>query len=284
MNSTHVMKFSDQYLVHRYSLIHFNFFIKYAQVAGIKVDVVTPTDEIFVSDDKLIFSCTINDQQIIVDYADHSSKNWQTDYPGIPYFKFQTNMPVPDGCIPLGPPMVGVKRTGTKGATLREYLRTKENYNYQPGHLILCKQLPNGAATERRHHVHQLLQDNFYSVDVTADHNQEEFWLAHQHCLAAVCVPGATNNMVDRGHAELLGLGVCTISPKLHTVFPWHNQLVPDTHYIQCRDDYSDLVDILQWLVVDTSRSKLIGRQAQQFYESYYTPQQYWNWILENLK
>lgn len=278
-----LLRFPRESETHRYNLIHFRFFVQYAKIAGIDVELVDSDDRVFIAGDHLVFSCTVNDQQIIVDYADHSTKNWSHHYPGIPYFKFQTTTKNPAELIPLGPPMVGVKRHGTKGATVREYNQIRYHYDYQPGSAVLCKQLPNGAATERRNLVHQLLTDNFDDVDVTADSDQIDFWRAHERCLVAVCVPGATNNMVDRGHIELMGLGVCTVSPELYTVFPKRKSLTPGRHYIRCRDDYSDLVDIIRSLQDDPSKSLDVGKRARRFYEKCYTPQKYWEWIVENL-
>lgn len=278
------LKFPNGYLGHKYGLIHFHFFVQYAKIAGINVELVKHDEHVFISEDQLIFSCTINDQQVIFDYADHSTRNWKSFYPDIPYFKFQSTLTSPKDLIPLGPPMVGVKRVGSKGATVREYNHMKYRYEYKPGTAVLCKQLPNGAAVERRNHVHQLLTENFSNVDTASNCNQLDFWRLHETCLAAVCVPGATNNMVDRGHMELIGLGVCTISPKLQTVFPNNQTLKPGKHYIQCQDDYSNLVEIIQGLQRDPSLAAKIGRNARKFYEKFYTPEKYWEWIARNIK
>lgn len=277
------LKFPAESKDHKYNLIHFRFFVQYAKLAGIEVDLVPSDDRVFIAQDHLVFSCVVNDQQIIIDYADHSTRNWQNLYPGIPYFKFQTTEKNPRSIIPLGPPMVGVKRKNTQGATMREYNHVRYHYAYEPGTAILCKQLPNGAAVDRRNHVHQLLRENFLDVDVDSNSDQIGFWQAHERCLAAVCVPGATNNMVDRGHIELMGLGVCTVSPELTTLFPGRQCLIANRHYIKCADDYSDLVSILKRLESNPAICRRTGANARRFYEKNYTPQQYWKWILENL-
>jgi hypothetical protein len=275
--------FPIEYKQHKYKLIHFDFFIQYAKHAGINVELVDSNDTVFISDDKLIFSCTFNGKQFIVDYADHSYKNWISDFDNIPYFKFQTTISNRIG-IPLGPPMVGVKKQGSKGATLTEYFTCRNSFNYVPGYKILSKQLPNGAATDRRNYVHQILLDKFNnSVDIDANDDQIDFWKLHETCLVSVCVPGATNNMVDRGHIEQIGLGVCTISPYLTTLFPGNTELTPGTHYIQCKDDYSDLIQIIEELQRDKGLSKYIGDNAKRFYNTFYTPSIYWKWIVENL-
>jgi hypothetical protein len=278
-----LLKFPLESETHKYNLIHFRFFLQYAKIAGAEVEMVPADDRVFVSNDHLVFSCVVDDQQVIIDYADHSTRNWQHLYPGLPYFKFQTTKNNKGDIIPLGPPMVGVKRAGTRGATMREYNHVRYHYDYQPGTAILCKQLPNGAAVDRRRHVHQLLKENFSDVDVDADCDQMDFWRQHENCLAAVCVPGATNNMVDRGHIELMGLGVCTVSPELRTLFPQRKQLTAGHHYIQCADDYSDLVEILKKLEKNPAICRRIGANARRFYERYYTPEKYWQWIRKNL-
>jgi len=277
------MQFPADSESHKYNLIHFRFFLQYAKIAGVEVELAPTSKNVYIPQDQLVFSCMINDQQVIVDYADHSSRSWKKYYPDVPYFKFQTQIKDVGDHIPLGPPMVGVKRIGTKGATMREYNHVKYHYDYRPGTQILCKQLPNGAALERRNQVHTLLRKAFPASDISADCDQMDFWKMHETCLAAVCVPGATNNMVDRGHIELMGLGVCTVSPRLDTVFPHHQQLVPGKHYIKCQDDYSDLLEILTELQKFPERCKEVGNNARQFYDEYYSPQKYWNWILENL-
>ena len=280
----HKMRFARESQDHKYNLIHFRFFVQQAKMAGIEVDMVESDDRVFVRNDQLLFSCTVDDQQIIVDYADHSTRNWKAQYPDVPYFKFQTTINSPDDHIPLGPPIVGLKRKGTKGATMREYNFARAHFKYQPGSRILCKQLPNGAALDRRNMVHDLLKNNFSDIDIDANTSQIDFWKMHETCLASVCVPGATNNMVDRGHMELLGLGVCTVSPELHTIFPYRKSLVPGKHYIKCADDYSDLVQILQDLARNPATGRRIGMAARKFYEKFFAAEHYWKWILRNLK
>jgi hypothetical protein len=276
------LKFPIEYRTHKYSLIHFNFFLHYAKAAGVNIELINSTDTVYIADDKLIFSCLINDQQIIFDYADHSTRTWAQDFPNLKYFKFQTTTSNTE--IPLGPPMVGVKMYGTKGATVREYLELKNRFKYTPGSSVLCKQIPNGAAIERRNYVHSLLKENFKDIDISTGENQINFWLKHENCLAAICVPGATNNMVDRGHIELVGLGVCTISPELYTLFPWGKKLQPNVEYLMCNDDYSNLVDIIKFLQNTPVRAKEVGINAKHFYDKFYHPIKYWRWIMENIK
>ena len=282
-NST--LLFPKEYVEHKYSLIHFSFFIQYAKISGLNVELVESTDTVFLSDDKLIFSCMIDNKQVIFDYADHHYRNWKSLFDDIPYFKFQTTADTSDGVFSLGPPIVGSKIKGSKGATMREYMQMRKTFDYSPTKKILSKQLPNGAATERRQYVHQMLQDAFGGrVDTDVDCDQWDFWKMHEGALASVCVPGATNNMADRGQTELIGLGVCTISPEIKTIFPYNKKLKPNYHYIKCKDDYSDLVDILNQLSKTPEKAIQIANRARKFYELYYTPESYWKWIIRCLK
>lgn len=278
------LRFPKTYVNHRYSLIHFSFFIQYAKISGIRVELVEPSDTVFLGEDELLFSCEVDGKQIIVDYADHHYRDWKQLYKDIPYFKFQTTDDKTKDVISLGPPIVGSKIKGSKGATMREYMRAKAAFEYSPGSMVLSKQIPNGAATKRRKRVHSMLEEAFgENVDIKVNCDQIDFWKMHETAIASVCVPGATNNMADRGQTELLGMGVCTISPEIKTIFPYNKKIRDNYHYIQCNDDYSDLVEIVQTLYDNPKRSIRIGKNAKRFYEKYYSPEVYWKWIVKSV-
>lgn len=280
-----ILKFPANYTSHRYSPIHYSFFLQYAKVAGVEIQLVNPNRKIFIPPkDQLFFSCTINDQQVIFDYADHSTRNWKDLNPDVKYFKFQTTANNPPEMIPLGPPMIGLMKMGPIRASLDDYNQLRRSFKYQPGQRVLCKQNPYGNALERRRLVRSMLTQAFNkATDISHDTPQIEFWKAHERCLVSVCVPGATNNMVDRGQMELMGLGVCTVSPRLDTLFPHYQHLIPDTHYIQCADDYSDLVEKIKELQQNKQLCREVGNNAQKFYDQYFSPIKYWNWIEMNL-
>lgn len=278
--------FPKEYVDHKYSLIHFAFFLQYFKISGVNVELIDSTDTVFVCDDKLIFSCVLNDKQFIVDYADHHYKNWKQQFENIPYFKFQTTSEKNNDIISLGPPIVGAKIKNLKGATMREYMHMRNHFEYVPdNNKILAKQLPNGAATERRNYVHQLLLNSYGDeVDTNVDCDQWQFWEMHKNALVSVCVPGATNNMADRGQTELFGLGVCTVSPEIKTLFPYNKQPTPNYHYIKCKDDYSDLINVINKLKKNPERTIRVAANARRFFEKYYTPEVYAKWILREIK
>lgn len=159
---------------------------------------------------------------------------------------------------------------------------------------ILMKQRSYGDAVERRDNVRSMLVNEFEElVDTKHDDGQEEFWLKGSECLVSVHVPGRCNNMLDRAQFQLMGLGVCTISPLLPEIF----QNIVDSfgdpvkahplnfseplegytgtggcQYIRCRDDYSDLKDIIQWCRRHRETCKGIGVCAKEFFQATATP------------
>jgi hypothetical protein len=253
------------------------------EVSGARVLFVDTSESVFVHPVHLVFSCIINDHQVIVDYSDHDYRNWVSEYPDLTYFKYQTSPTSHSGIIPLGPPMAVTHLPDIIRSSLREYMELRESFSYNTGSTILNKQLPYGNATKRRSHVQQILTQSFKNVDIEARCHQYDFWKMSEHCLVSVCVPGATNYMVDRGHMEMIGLGVCTVSPRLTTLFPYYRSLIPGIHYIECADDYSDLASIIEHLRNNKSICQQVGKNAREFYETSYHPRVYINWILSNL-
>ena len=279
-----VQEFCQDYVNHKYNRIHFSFFLQTARMAKISLNMVPADATVFVPDDALIWSCRIDGQQVIFDYSDHYYRDWRSRWPDLPYFKFQKTSGSAQDVWPLGPPMVGGKRRGVEISTLQRYYTIRRQFRFDPKDLITCKQQPNGAATERRNQVHSMLRKEFQNIDVNSNSHQETFWRVHESCLASVCVPGANNNMVDRGHMELLGLGVCTVSPRLDTLFPGHRVLEPGVHYLQCADDYSDLCSILRDLTANPQQAKQVGLNARKFFDKTYIPVHYWAWIMSQLE
>lgn len=268
----------------KYYPAHYYFFIEYARLAGISLKVSTDSPAVFAGRktiDDPVFSCTINGRQAVFDFSDFA--DWDLSVPGVKYFKFQAQGKLNPHVIPLGPPMIGTVFTRIR-SSVTAYMTLRDSFRYSPGTVIINKQSPYGNALDRRRLVKQILAENFQHSDISnGKGRQYDFWKSHEHALLAVCVPGATNNMVDRGHMELIGLGVCTVSPRLDTIFPWHKLLEPGVHYLQCKDDYSDLADIIRDAEANKDLCKDIGNNAREFFNKYYTPTKYWQWILENM-
>lgn len=272
MNS---LMFPFSYSNHRYKKIHFSFFISYLKEAKIKLIL---DSSLKAPEKELYFEAYYKGKKFIVDYADHFTRNWYKNS-DTPYFKFQTSHESIKEAIPLGPPIISTFRHGCR---LDLYNRIRSQFKYTEPNTMFNMQIPNGAALKRRKDVQKALKKKYGHNSIAIKRKQEDFWMSHKKAIA-VCVPGAVNNMVDRGHMELIGLGVCTISPDLYTEFCYNKKLVPNEHYIQCKDDYSDLHDIIDDTLRNPKLALEIGSNAKEFFDSYYTPEKYWEWIESNL-
>lgn len=151
------------------------------------------------------------------------------------------------------------------------------------GNTILNNQRISGGAIERRTIVAKILATHFGS-DLDRDlTSQMDFWDKFNRCLVSVCVPGYCNNMVDRGHLQSLAFGVCTISPNLPEIFPFDRTLVPNQHYIRCNDDYSDLIEKIEWCKNNREKCIQIGKEAKTWFLSTCTPEYLLKWILSHI-
>lgn len=266
--------FPSSYVYHRYKKIHFSFFLEYVS----KNKKVVLDSSLQAPKNELYFEASYKGKTFVVDYSDHFTRNWHKN-DNMPYFKYQKSDESIKSSIPLGPPIVA---TFKKGCRLNLYHQIKNRFEYKLPTRVLNMQIPNGAALKRRSDVQKRLKKEYGHASMNIKTRQEDFWMAHNNAVA-VCVPGATNNMVDRGQMELMGLGVCTISPALKTQFCYNKKLVPNEHYLLCKDDYSDLHDIIDNALAYPKTSVEIGKNAKHFFESYYTPEKYWQWIVSNL-
>lgn len=251
--------------------------IETAKAAGINVIFTDTNDKVYTASDTLL-SCLLDDKQIVFDYIDWDFVVYAEKYSNIPYFKSHhlNDGYSLDNTYAIGPVML------YPNSTIKQYLQTHDTFNYKcSNNIIKSKQIPSGNALKRRRDIQALLKNNFKGVDVNPYTPANEFWSDHENCLASVCVPGASNNILDRGQMELMCLGVCTISPNIPTKISWDKELIPDVHYLQCKDDYSDLINILKWCMENRERCEKIGNHAKELYSLYLTPTKYWEWIIK---
>jgi len=114
-------------------------------------------------------------------------------------------------------------------------------------------------------------------IDVAID-PQEMFWQKASRCLVSVHVPGSYRHSLDRGQHQLMGLGVCTISPEL-----WTSTLGErperDVHYVGCRDDLSDIPARVEWRRNHREECAAIGRRAKEFFTAHSTPEAIWSYV-----
>lgn len=135
--------------------------------------------------------------------------------------------------------------------------------------VILNNQKPYGDAIERRNTIREILVDYNVDYSITA---QSAYWYKIKHCLVSLHVPGRNNNMLDRGQLQLMALGCATISPYLPEVLPRYQLLNPGEHYIQCKNDYSDLTNIIEWCRNNREKCVEIGRNARALFLKYFMP------------
>jgi hypothetical protein len=119
-----------------------------------------------------------------------------------------------------------------------------------------------------------------YNVDYTLT-DQVDYWKKINGCLVSVHVPGFNNNILDRAQLQLMGFGCCTISPKLPELLPGYVPLVPGTHYLECKGDYSDIPSIIDWCKSNRDECIDIGLNAKGLFMNHCTPEVLTLWIKE---
>jgi len=150
------------------------------------------------------------------------------------------------------------------------------------GSWVSSRQRCHYGAKERRERVQRLLADNLPAVR-TEIIGQAQYWGEAAACLCAVFVPGARNDMLDRAMGQYMALGCCCVAPPLLTLLPWNERLVPGEHYVVCRPDYGDLLDVIAWCDLHRKRCVEIGRAAKDLFLRAGHPRAVWSWVRECL-
>ena len=146
---------------------------------------------------------------------------------------------------------------------------------------VLNNQAPAGNAIERRNYVKGLLTQTYGNGLDAERHGKEEFYKLINNASAIVCVPGARNNMLDRGQGQQMFFGACTISPKLVTTLSYNKKLIAGTHYVECKPDYSDLIEKVEWVRSNRDKAIEIGKAARELFLQTSTPEKQIEWINE---
>jgi hypothetical protein len=283
--------FPANYIRHRYANIHFMYYIVSAQTAGIAVELVPPSDTVWVGmvDNECRqpnISCELDGDQIIIDFMDHVHADDSSAYHTIPYFKAQydPNKNTNSNCFPVGP-IYATQFNNNEFQQYHEYLTKHKPAN--PGGVISNRQRIHGSvsARERRLAARQLLLTACGTrVDVPTSSDVYElsitnYWKRLMDCFIAVCIPGASINSFDRNQMECMGLGVCTISPELHIQLAGGVTPLPGVHYVKCANDFSDIAEVIRWCDLNTLQCEHIGNNAKQLFVTYGTPAAVWSWI-----
>lgn len=216
------------------------------------------------------FIVTINGEDFFFDHADYSSIEGANL--GLRTFKFHVYSESAN-VIPFSPVSFN---------DWDKYYNLSDGLEYNGVGYITSRQRPYAGALQRRTDVQKLLKKHF-SVQ-TGVIEQESYWREVPRILTSVFVPGYCNNMLDRGQFQYMAFGCATISPRLPERLPFNRTLDPGVHYVVCRDDYSDLIDIINGAMREKDYLIQIGRNAKKLFGETSEPAKLGEWIAQNLK
>jgi hypothetical protein len=164
----------------------------------------------------------------------------------------------------------------------REYRRLRSLVRYNAsGRFIGNRQIARGKALHRRTAVREALFNRYGKAVLSEEIEQRQFWQEINDLLVSVCVPGARNDILDRGQIQYMALGGCTISPKLAIDLPWAGILEPGRHYLECAADYHDLIPLVEWCENHREECAAIGANAKNLFEKTLTGDRLRKWVLE---
>ncbi len=255
-------------MLQRYYKVYYGFVLESLKHIDAEIELVGDT-----AIDDAKYTIEFNGKQIAIDYSDHlqlARTHADYDY----YFKFHCSEGEHeqfDHVYAFSP---------ISFYDWRQYFQLSKSIEYKAvGNTIINRQKPHGNALQRRRQVRSLLAKQYGDEAMLQPIDQVGFWEEVGDCLVSVCVPGSRNNMLDRGQLQYMGLGCCTISPYLITTLPYGNKLIPGVHYIACKDDYSDLVDKVEWCKNNRNACVEIGRNAKALFAATCIPQKLWEWV-----
>jgi hypothetical protein len=263
---------------HRYYSTHPQYVLNLLIKGGAEVEMVPATD--FDCRETVAFDCKIDGHLCRFDFNDHEKYDWPVISKYKAYFKFhysdeaksKHNIIHFPNIFPFSP---------VNFHNWDLYNKLEPAINYSAKGKVLNNQAPAGAAIARRNHVAKILKEAFGNNLDRERYPKEEFYKLINSASAIVCVPGARNNMLDRAQGQQIGFGACTISPKLVTYLSYHKQLIPGVHYVECKPDYSDLIEKVNWVRDNPKNAIKIGQNAKQLFLETSTPKMQIAWIKE---
>ncbi len=263
MNDTaYVPKYTGQ----RYYDTHYKFVIELLKAAGIEVKLYRDKRK------GRGFVMHYRDRSILIDFGDHlivADDYSKYDVQFRFHYSYKRHKELKN-TFPLTP---------ISFYDWTEYFKLEKMLKYNASGMILSNQRPGAAALKRRKLVQYRLIDWFGGQIDTSFTNKKAFWKKVNKCLVSVCVPGARNDILDRGQFQYMAFGACTISPQLDIVLPYWKELKPGVHYIACRDDYSDLLSVIEQCINDRDACIRIGTQAKKLFKDYCTPAKIVEWM-----
>lgn len=255
---------------HRYYGTHPQYVLNLLTRAGADIEMVPATN--FGHGGGITFDCKINGHLCKFDFNDHEKYDWENAHKYKAYFKFHYNEAAKDwpNIFPFSP---------VNFHDWDLYEKLLPNINYIAIGKVLNNQAPAGNAVGRRTHVAKILKEAFGNNLDRERYPKEVFYKLINTASAIVCVPGARNDMLDRGQSQQMAFGACTISPKLVTRLSYHGMLIPGVHYVECKSDYSDLIEKANWVINNRSKAIKIGNAAKKLFSETSTPVKQIEWI-----
>ena len=123
------------------------------------------------------------------------------------------------------------------------YLNSNLSYQLNKNGVSM-RQRSYGGATARRDKVRNQLVKTFGKDAKTRKLDQDLYFLDVEDISLAVFVPGAQENMLDRGQFQYMALGVPTISPIIPELLT-QGKFEAGVDYLACNNDYEDLIEII---------------------------------------
>ena len=156
-----------------------------------------------------------------------------------------------------------------------EYNRLVEGrYDCSSDLILHCQNLGHIA---RRRLARKILVDKGYNL-TTECWPVSDFWKLGQKCCTSVHIPGSTPHMLDRGQLQLMAMGVCTVSPNIYCSLG-ELRPEPNIHYVCIRDDFSNLIEKVDWCLANPIRCIEIGQNAKKLFNDSCTPHSIWKYI-----
>lgn len=274
-----VMPKNDGLVKPWYYDVYYGYIRRWADFVGATITLVSSGDKVWCGGrERHVFSVLLDGQQILFDFSNHKPFQADPDKYSAPYFKFHYSYDYPEhakhpNVFPMTPQMM---------FDWHDFAILRESVVYSAkGQLILSNQRPRAAAARRRTIAQKMLKDSFGDRVSTEFMDRNKWLRLHSDCLCAVAIPGARPDILDKGHVEQMGLGVCVVSPPITIVLPWYKRLEPWVHYVPIRYDFTDLIDRVRWCDQNRNECITIGRNAKRLFDEVCHPVQVWKWVRE---
>ena len=256
---------------HRYYPIHYKYFYNILIKGGVDVDLI-PVNK-FDRKSQTDFEIIIDNHLCLVDFSDFQGLKCKEIEKYKAIFKFHYH-PKNHGHIKNVYPFSPVNFHNWD-----LYKEIIKNNQYTATGKVCNQQSPAGAALDRRNKVRSLLIKEYADNLIWQPTSKQRFFENISDCLVSICVPGARNDMLDRGHGQYMFFGVCTISPKLVTYLSYGKQPEAGIHYVECQPDYSDLIEKIEWCRNNPEECIQIGKNAKKLMEETSLPEKQVEWI-----